>query len=302
MSAVHDIVVLGAGLSGLTAARGLADRGREVLVLDKGRSPGGRLAHRARSGFGFDHGSPWVEPHGGAFADYLRCACAEGAAERVCRAPARIAGLPRMGAVLAPLAEGIELRQEVEVTGARLDGARWRLSAPGGEIEARALVSTVPSPQAARLFPELADRLSSVTMLPCWTLMAAFDEPLGVPAPEWPDNGARVIREPDKPGRRDRPEAWTMHAPALWSAENLERDREEIVPDLLRMFSRAIARRLPEPLHARAHRWRYARTGRPLGEPFLTGKKLRVGGDWCLGPSAEHAFESGRSIAADLAG
>ncbi len=40
------VVVVGAGLAGLTCARSLTQHGHHVVVLDKGRSPGGRLATR----------------------------------------------------------------------------------------------------------------------------------------------------------------------------------------------------------------------------------------------------------------
>ncbi|MBD3256947.1 FAD-dependent oxidoreductase, partial [candidate division GN15 bacterium] len=39
-----DCVVVGAGAAGLTCARRIADAGMSVLVLDKGRGVGGRMA------------------------------------------------------------------------------------------------------------------------------------------------------------------------------------------------------------------------------------------------------------------
>jgi predicted NAD/FAD-dependent oxidoreductase len=45
-----DVVVVGAGVCGLTLARLLEDSGRRVLVLDKGRGPGGRVASKTLEG------------------------------------------------------------------------------------------------------------------------------------------------------------------------------------------------------------------------------------------------------------
>jgi len=45
-----DVVIVGAGISGLTLARLLEDSGRRVLVLDKGRGPGGRVSSKTLEG------------------------------------------------------------------------------------------------------------------------------------------------------------------------------------------------------------------------------------------------------------
>jgi len=50
------VVVVGAGLSGLAAALHLAGRGREVTVVERGLSPGGRAGYRDQDGYRFDTG------------------------------------------------------------------------------------------------------------------------------------------------------------------------------------------------------------------------------------------------------
>lgn len=49
-------VVLGAGISGLAAADALVRAGRNVLVLDRSSTPGGRIRTEHRSGFLVEHG------------------------------------------------------------------------------------------------------------------------------------------------------------------------------------------------------------------------------------------------------
>ncbi|NBW91636.1 MAG: FAD-dependent oxidoreductase, partial [Actinobacteria bacterium] len=48
------IVVIGAGLAGLMAAQELHREGHHVVLIDKGRSPGGRLATRRIGGATLD--------------------------------------------------------------------------------------------------------------------------------------------------------------------------------------------------------------------------------------------------------
>lgn len=54
-----DVIIIGAGFSGLAAAAVLAQSGFEVTVLEKNSSPGGRARKFAENGFTFDMGPSW---------------------------------------------------------------------------------------------------------------------------------------------------------------------------------------------------------------------------------------------------
>jgi monoamine oxidase len=62
MSRGVDVIVIGAGLAGLSAARTLVDRGASVLVLEARDRVGGRLYSRRIGGATFDVGGQWIGP------------------------------------------------------------------------------------------------------------------------------------------------------------------------------------------------------------------------------------------------
>jgi predicted NAD/FAD-dependent oxidoreductase len=304
MSFEPRIVVIGAGMAGLAAADALRRGGLDPLVLEKSRGIAGRLAtRRTRDGLDFDHGSPAVNAMADPFASFLADAVKQGHA-----APWRreIVGTPGMSSLPIALAQGLEIRFETEVATVEPDGAGLivRLT-DGAEIPASRVIVTAPAPQTARLcaaFPRIVAAAGAARMTPCWSLMAAFATPL--PGPDLrPGSGviAGTHRISAKPDRRALPDRWVAEATPEWSAGALEEQREDIAPVLLSAF-RALVGTDQEPIHAAAHRWRYARTAEAVGRTHVVSGPVIAAGDWLLGPDAAHAFESGLSAASAMLG
>jgi predicted NAD/FAD-dependent oxidoreductase len=166
-----------------------------------------------------------------------------------------------------------------------------------------------------RQLTDFAQRISTVTVSPCWTLMLAFpnalplkpNEPVRLLGPQW--SAARsthhriswLARESSKPARAGI-ERWTVQASAAWSQEHLEDDAERVKAKLLKAFAEVTNIRA-EPAHAQVHRWRYAKTDKALGESHLWDATTGIGvcGDWCLGHRVEDAFVSGLELSLSVA-
>ncbi|HYW55679.1 MAG TPA: FAD-dependent oxidoreductase [Polaromonas sp.] len=204
----------------------------------------------------------------------------------------------------------------------KLHPDRWQMQTEGPGAASQvysgfdAVVLAVPAPQAHALLlssqqgKTLMPALSGINIAPCWTLMLAFPQALQptLPhlGPHW--NAARsthhritwLARESSKPGR-GAIERWTVQASPEWSQKHLEDDAERVKAKLLKAFTEVTGIRA-QPSHAVVHRWRYAQTTEPLGQPFLWDAKSRIGscGDWCIGHRVEDGFVSGLEMALAL--
>ncbi|MFN3663645.1 NAD(P)/FAD-dependent oxidoreductase [Yoonia sp.] len=300
---MNPVIIIGAGITGLTCARRLSDGGWPVIVLDKGRGIGGRMATRRTDVLTFDHGAQYVSAEGAVFAKVLADLTTAGQA-----GPWQdgIVGVPGMSALAKGLGAGVPVQQNMQVSALVPQGDGWQVQVGDARLTARRVVVTVPAPQVTDLLGadhSLARRLAGVSYAPNLTLMAAITGAAPFITARDPDADlAWIAQDSSKPARPQGATGWVAQASAAFSMEHLESDKEEIASLMLPLLLGRLGASPDHVSYASAHRWRYAFVTQALGAPFLRSADatLYLGGDWCLGPRVEDAWTSGTAIADDL--
>jgi len=319
---IRSVAVVGAGLSGLTCARELADPALEVRVFDKARGPGGRMSTRRAGDLRFDHGAQYFTVRDARFATAVdswrrqgivapwtgRIAVVDGGTVSCdTRQVPRYVGVPGMSAVCRHLAQDLHVSYDNRIESLEREGDIWALKGADGVDLGRfdAVVVSAPAPQTAALLrtcaPGLAASAAAVEMAPCWAAMVTFPETLDLgfdgafvhdSAVSWV---ARNASKPERPSH----ESWVVHGSSEWSTAHLEMEPDRAAEILVREFGAAVGLGRVGPTHLTAHRWRFALPRSPLPEACLFDENLGLAacGDWCGGPRVEGAFLSGLAAA-----
>ena len=303
------VAVVGAGMAGLACGEALVAAGHSVVLFDKGRSVGGRMASRRMATplgeVGFDHGAQYITARDPAFRAQIKAWSAAGLVDRWPAAGEDAwVGAPAMNAPVRAMSANLEIRWMARVETLTHEAAGWRVSgADLDEVGYDAILCALPAEQAAALLgaviPAFAARAAATQSDPCWTVMAGFADRLPIDADVLRSHGdvAWAARNSSKPGRSE-PESWVVQASPDWSRLHLECSEAEVTGELLSAFH-ALTKTAARPTVAlSAHRWRYARSG-ASGEGALwnAGAGLGACGDWLLGPRVESAWLSGRQLA-----
>ena len=332
---VPQVAVIGAGISGLLAARTLADHGLNVTVFDKSRGVGGRMSTRRVDGEPrFDHGAQYFTARDPRFQRYVESwekqnivarwpdANSESSqnivvfknGERTQKPDSneRFVGAPSMNSICKHLASEINVKVGTRVDKIEPSGNGIRLSDDSeqaiGEFD-RVIVSA-PAAQTAELlvnYPALAKPISKIKMQPCWAAMISFENPI---ADDWVGGFVNdsiltwVARNSTKPQRPNDAEHLLLHAGHQWTAENWERDTGEVAEEMLQAFWKSSGIEPAQPTHLKAHRWKYAI---PIDPPatrcfFDVQSGIAACGDWAGGPRVEGAFLSGMAAAGRILG
>lgn len=336
LSPTAPVIVIGAGITGIAAARELGAAGFDTLVLDRGRRIGGRMASTILRDTGtvfdghvVDYGAAYFTAYDPAFGAIVDDWCARGLArqwtdtlrlagpagfEGLSRGPMRYAARGGLRSLVEDLARtlpaNVSIVSEHEVT-------TLSVSENGPLVDgrpARAVALAMPDPQARRLLsrdPALS-HLRAITETAVWepvlTLTAVFH------TRTWPDFDAAFINDDEILGlvaddgsrRGDGAAVLVAHSTSAFAATFLQ-SPGSAVSEMVRALTRVLG--VAEPAWTSIHRWSHARPliGWPETYAIDSGTMIGLAGDgWGsqsrIGTAWRSGHDLGRNMAAALRG
>jgi len=320
------VAVIGAGIAGLTLAREIIDLA-DVVIFEKSRGYGGRMATRQAGPYEFDHGAQFFTAKTKPFQDFLQPFIAAGQVARwdaefveidagriVSRrswadGPAHYVCVPRMNALARQIGSDLDVRLETRVGRVEACPTGWSLRDQNGRSLGTFdwVISAVPAAQAdALLPPDFAGvaGLKQKAMLGCYSLMLGFEQ---APQLDWQaafvSNAdiSWISNNSSKPGR---PAEYTLliHSTNRWAEAHIEADEQAVIAHLLEHLKEVAGFDPGIADHVGLHRWRYANIGRQNGAPCVVDRALKLAaiGDWCIHGRVESAFTSALELAQRL--
>ncbi len=317
-----DVLIIGAGLAGLSAANDLRQAGRKVLVIDKGRGLGGRLAGRRIGDATFDHGAQFFTARESRFKAAVEGWIKAGVAEEWYSSypgqpngHPRYRGVPTMTAVAKFLATDIHVMRTTRVDSIGQQGNGWLAELDNGEtVNAKAMLITSPVPQTIDLLAtgnitvptDKQARLNRIQYESCIAVMAILDGPTAIESPgaiALEDGPIAWITDNLQKGVSKIP-AVTIHASGEFSAEHLSHDRMEIGQRLIDAAGVYLGD--AKVTEYQVHGWRYSKPTIVDDAPCILLSEatdlppLAVAGDAFAGPRFEGAVQSGWAAAKAL--
>ncbi len=317
---MKKILILGAGISGLTAARELEKAGHEVVVIDKGCGVGGRMATRRFDGAIFDHGAQFFTVRDPEFKAIVEGWVQNGVAREWFHGyptpdeskqrdgHPRFCGNSSMTGIAKHLSAGLNVHLGEEIERLEWQNQTWSAFSKSGAIfSGEQLILTAPVPQSLALLqtanielpPEARQTLGNLRYEPCIGVLANLDAPSQIPAP-----GALYVEgdvvwwlgDNFQKGISQRQGSVTIHSTGAWAKEHYG-DEDDTLIELLAVAAAPFLGAGVES--AQVRRWRYSKPENPLdiGHLRLNELHLSFAGDIFQGAKIEGAVLSGLSSA-----
>lgn len=326
---MSQILIVGAGISGALAGHELLAAGHDVVVVDKGHAPGGRLATRTVGDAVFDHGAQFLTAKEPSFQHLVDTWAAAGVARTWFHGSPdlntlddpdghpRYRGEPTMRRIGEHLAAGLDVRLGTVIEAVDVTAGGWRLRGTLRDgitpvtLEGDALLLTAPVPQTlalldagpAGLDPEHRRELERIVFDPCIAVLARPHT-----RPTLPARGAARLEggpiawltDNHATGASPTP-AVTIHGDGDWSREHFGDPDAEVGRELVES-ARTHLGTDADVLYV--HRWRYAkprgRTRQVSVLDTMHAAPLAIAGDGLAGGRVEGAALSGLDAAARL--
>jgi predicted NAD/FAD-dependent oxidoreductase len=322
-----DVLIVGAGMAGLVAAQALRKRGLSVLLVDKGRTVGGRLATR-RIGPGYaDTGAQFFTVRHGQFqaqvAGWLERGLvyvwahgwASGSGEPQVDGHPRYAVKGGMNALARDLQGDLPVQFNVKVSALSPVRNGWQVSDAEGRIFAsRAVLLTTPVPQALTFVetgrtPMKASDLNALRAIKYTACLAGLywlDGGAGLPEPgglQNPTDKVSWAADNQRKGISADATILTVHGSAEYSQAAYRTRDQDALAQLLAELKPWLG--ATEVREAQLKRWRYAQATVLHPQRCLVAEgvpPLVFAGDAFQEPRVEGAALSGLTAAEALSG
>lgn len=317
------VAIVGAGVSGLAAGRALKQAGATVVLYDKARGVGGRLATRRVGDFTFDTGATSVAPRGLGLEHVmlheldqtelvevvkpiythvnLRVSPGDASRNKVPRYTYRPGG----NHLAKLLAEGLDVRLNSQVDTLKRENGSFEVEKERFD----AVILTPPIPQASLLLWSLGESrpVANARYRSCISIMLGFD----LPTPEVPYHALVDVeqRHPltwvslesvKSPGRA--PEgmcAMVLQMSPTYSQDHYQTDEDRIVHEVMDYVRDLFGPTFQKPIAVDTKRWKYSQP--ETVAVFETVNRNHNGvilaGDGLSAGRVERAFESGLQAA-----
>ena len=303
-----QIVVVGAGISGLLAASRLSKAGHQVLVFDKGRSSGGRCATRRIGNSTFDHGAQFFTVRSDEFASLVHEWLEEGVAMEWCKGfsaqdgHSRYCGVHGMTSTSKHLARGLDVRYSSMVFSLEQMSSRWRVHLDDGtSVECDHVVLTCPVPQSMALIVntdiEVPDAIRTIEYDKIIAALVVVEGTTNVPEPggiQHADDTFSFIADNMRKGISSAG-ALTFHCAPGYSEEHWWADPAITHEEVMRKAQTWIGG--ATVVEHQPKRWRMAAPRTTWHERCWSSSGVTLAGDAFAGPKVEGAALSGLAAA-----
>lgn len=321
-----NIAIIGAGLTGLSIAKGLLERGHEVDVFEKSRGSGGRISTKRLDFAEIDMGAQYFTARDPEFKQWVQQWCEQG----VCSAwqftpytqrgvelqaspdcTQRYVGLGGMNRITRSLAQLLRVHYQAHIQSVEYRDQMWVLHNELGEClgEYDWLICSQPIEQTRQLIADktnLMGYLPSDVHLPCWALAlktyeTGHDRDLESIQGIFAEGPIKWIsRAGARPGQNTLTageQLWLFHFDGLWSQQQGSGFSDKALTDIALQW---LNMHLPAErvlMNQYAHFWRYGNLSGPSQTtPALidSDRQLMVAGAWAAGGTVEGAYLSSR--------
>ena len=254
-----DIIIIGAGLTGLLLAKKLKPSGKECLILEKSRGLGGRVATRRIDEMGLDHGASFLSQ------------ISHDSELKFFTAPQGFFLKKGMNNLAKELSKDLEILKEQKIQKIIKVAEGWQLVAENGtEFECQKLILTAPLPQAMELLkqnslaPDSSHPLHEIHYSKAIILLATLsDLQPEMQSLDFESHHFLLMKERDH-----HPNGLVMHLSQNFSEEFFEHSDEEILKEVMNILKRSPF--LQNQIQKfELKKWRYSRPMSTYPAPYL---------------------------------